>query len=472
MNSPPPKLRCSVRTQLRRFSWLMAVVLLLTTATLLISQLYLQRNLEVLEQRLLPRWQTAQQLHSDARTLSAQAARMPLALSQGELDTVRMRVDAQLAMLDEDLASLQRQAASHAEVASLALALRQLRAAIERASEMAGERIALGWGHNPGPDASREADTLRRIERDLARLIDEDTLILGSYASSLTSDLDHLLAAQRQRLELLRWVQTLLILLAGGAIGMLLLAQSRLLERQLLQRIDNLRQTMSSGTVDQQLLHADGRGDELEAMQVALAHLLDRLTRQKRILERQASTDPLTGLANRRRVLEQLTHEIQRHRRHALPLSVLAIDVDHFKRINDTWGHAAGDQVLQSLARLLTLGVRKSDVVARYGGEEFLVVLPDTGSEGGRVVAEHLRQQVAELALAGAEEQPDAIRVSISIGIATLQGEESLQALIDRADNALYRAKHEGRNRICCGEALATAPRPASAPHCAQLPGQ
>lgn len=470
MESTPPAMRRSVRVQLRRFSWLMAGVVLLTTAALLISQLYLQRHLEALEQRLLPRWQTAQQLHTDARTLSAQAARLPLALSEGELDTVRMRVDAQLALLDEDLARLLIQAGASADSAGLAQALRQLHAAIDRASELARERIALGWSYNLSLEASREVHALRRMERDLARLIDEDSLVLGSYASALTSDIDHLLAGQRQRLALLRWIQTLLILLAGGAVGILLLAQSRLLERQLLQRIDGLRQTMSAGIVDQQLLHADGRGDELEAMQVELARLLDRLTQQNLILEQRATTDPLTGLANRRRVLELLEHEALRHQRHALPLSVLVIDVDHFKQINDTWGHAAGDRVLQSLARLLSMGVRKSDLVARYGGEEFLLVLMEAGGDGALTVAEHLRQQVAELAIGVTEGQSAAI--TISIGIATLQDGESIQALIDRADRALYRAKHEGRNRICSGEAAPTAPRPASVPDCVPPPGQ
>lgn len=472
MESPSPALRRSVRIRLQRFSWLMAGVLLLTSTALLVSQLYLQRSLETLERSLLPRWQIAQQLQTDARTLSAQAARLPLALSQGELDTVRVRVDTQLALLGEDLEHLRGLPGADADSVGLSQVLHQLHTAIERASALTLERIGLGRSQALGLEDRRAADALRRQERDLARRIDEDTLILSSYASALTSDLDGLLAGQRRHLGLLRWTQTLLILLAGATIGALLLAQSRLLDRQLLQRIDALRRTMSSGTVDRRLLHADGRGDELEAMQVALARLLDRLTQQNLILEQQASTDPLTGLANRRRLFELLEHEVWRHRRLALPLTVLAIDVDHFKRINDSWGHSAGDRVLQGLADLLVAGVRKSDLVARCGGEEFLVVLFEAEGPGAMALAEQLRQTTAELAIDAAQESPTTIHFSISIGIATLHDGESVQALIDRADRALYRAKHEGRNRVCSAEAAPTAPRPASAPDCAPPPGR
>ncbi|MCQ4348271.1 GGDEF domain-containing protein [Pseudomonas stutzeri] len=471
MESPSPALRRSVRSRLRRFSWLLAGVLLATTVALLVSQLNLQRSLAALERSLLPRWQIAQQLHTDARTLSAQAARLPLALSQGELDTVRMRVDTQLGLLDEDLARLQALPGADADGLGLPQVLQQLRTAIGRSDALARERIALGWSHALTLEASREVNALRRLERDLARLIDEQTLILTSYASALTSDLDGLLEAQRRRLGLLRWAQTLLILLAGALIGALLLAQSRLLERQLLQPIDSLRRTMSAGTVDQRLLHAETPGDELEAMQVELAHLLDRLTEQNLILAQRATTDPLTGLANRRRLFELLEHESLRHQRQGLPLSVLAIDVDHFKRINDGWGHAVGDRVLQALAELLAGALRKSDLVARYGGEEFLAVLLEADGEAACTVAEHLRRQAAELTLGAGEASAATIRIGISIGVATLHDGESVQALIDRADRALYRAKHEGRNRVCRAEP-ARSPRPAATPDCAPPTGR
>ena len=444
MAEPAPRLRGSVRARLRRFSWLMLGVLLLAIVSLLASQFWLERSSLRLQQTLLPHWQTAQQLNTDARALSAQAARLPLALGEGELDTLLMQVESRLTLLDEDLARLA-SSGEPRDIASLRQAIRQLRVTIERASATARQRIALESGARDGGGAQSIA--LRRMERDLARLLDEQAVVLTSYASALASDTDRLLLAQRNEFTLKHWLQTLLILLAGLTIGILLLAQSKLLQRQLLQRIDALRHSMLSGTVDAQSLRGDGHGDELDAMQAELARLLGRLTEQNLALEQLATTDPLTGLANRRRLFELLEYETARHRRTPRPLSLLLIDIDHFKKVNDNWGHNAGDRVLQGLARVLVSGLRQADLTARYGGEEFLVVLPDTGAEGALAVAELVRRRVAASRLPLGE--GETLQLTVSVGVATLQSEESIAHLIDRADRALYQAKHQGRNRVC-----------------------
>ncbi len=455
MTEPAPRLRGSVRARLRRFSWLMLGVVLLAIASLLVSQMWLERSSLRLQQHLLPHWQTAQRLNTDARALSAQAARLPLALGEGELDTLLMQVESRLSLLDEDLARLLAHTGETRDIASLRRAMAQLRATIERASAVTRQRIAEETTARDGGGDSAVA--LRRMERDLARLLDEQSVVLTSYASVLANDTEQLLQAQRDEFALKHWLQTLLILLAGLTIGTLLLAQSKLLERQLLQRIETLRHSMLSGTVDAQLLRGDGRGDELDAMQAELARLLGRLTEQNLALEQLATTDPLTGLANRRRLFEQLDHEAARHRRSLQPLSLLLIDIDHFKRVNDNWGHNAGDRVLQGLARLLVSGLRQVDLTARYGGEEFLVVLPDTGTEGALAAAELVRRRVAASQLPLSDDET--LQLTVSIGVATLQDDESIPNLIDRADRALYQAKHQGRNQVC-GDTL-TAPRPA-----------
>lgn len=455
MTEPAPRLRGSVRARLRRFSWLMLGVVLLAIASLLVSQMWLERSSLRLQQHLLPHWQTAQRLNTDARALSAQAARLPLALGEGELDTLLMQVESRLSLLDEDLARLLAHTGETRDIASLRRAMAQLRATIERASAVTRQRIAEETTARDGGGDSAVA--LRRMERDLARLLDEQSVVLTSYASVLANDTEQLLQAQRDEFALKHWLQTLLILLAGLTIGTLLLAQSKLLERQLLQRIETLRHSMLSGTIDAQLLRGDGRGDELDAMQAELARLLGRLTEQNLALEQLATTDPLTGLANRRRLFEQLDHEAARHRRSLQPLSLLLIDIDHFKRVNDNWGHNAGDRVLQGLARLLVSGLRQVDLTARYGGEEFLVVLPDTGTEGALAAAELVRRRVAASQLPLSDDET--LQLTVSIGVATLQDDESIPNLIDRADRALYQAKHQGRNQVC-GDTL-TAPRPA-----------
>jgi diguanylate cyclase (GGDEF)-like protein len=174
-------------------------------------------------------------------------------------------------------------------------------------------------------------------------------------------------------------------------------------------------------------------------------------------LEQLALRDGLTGLFNHRCLQEQLDAEISRATRHGHPLSLLFIDVDHFKHYNDTHGHPAGDGLLQKLASVLTGGGhsglpsqgRASDIVARYGGEEFVMVLPETPLEGALIKAERVRATIAGYGFEHADQQPGG-QVSVSIGVATLPDHgKDKQELIQAADAQLYRAKAAGRNCIC-----------------------
>ncbi len=174
------------------------------------------------------------------------------------------------------------------------------------------------------------------------------------------------------------------------------------------------------------------------------------LTARNKFLSDVTAHDSLTGLYNRRYVIEKIESEINRSVRHGSPMALLMLDLDHFKRVNDTFGHSAGDQVLQSIGKLLRESCRVYDVPGRYGGEEFCVLLPETNVENTPTVAERIRQRLerTEIPVGGST-----LVVTASIGIAGL---ESLQggalpspaALIDRADRALYTAKHRGRNRV------------------------
>ena len=161
-----------------------------------------------------------------------------------------------------------------------------------------------------------------------------------------------------------------------------------------------------------------------------------------------ASTDALTKVLNRRALLERLTAEVDRARRFGSPLSLLLLDVDYFKQINDTAGHLAGDHVLRQLGELLQEAVRTVDVVARYGGEEFVVILPETHADGGMVFAERLRDRISAHPFdvgAGREQH-----LTVSIGLASVRGDAVLSAddLFGLADEALYRAKSAGRNKV------------------------
>jgi diguanylate cyclase (GGDEF)-like protein len=156
-------------------------------------------------------------------------------------------------------------------------------------------------------------------------------------------------------------------------------------------------------------------------------------------------TDALTGLLNRYGLQRALQREISEARRYARPFSCLMIDIDEFKYINDTYGHAEGDAALMQVARVLTEDVRGSDVVCRYGGEEFLVLTPETQLEGALALGEKIRQSAASRLYGGGER---VFPLTLSVGVAELSDLESGHDMIARADVALYHAKERGRNRV------------------------
>jgi diguanylate cyclase (GGDEF)-like protein/PAS domain S-box-containing protein len=159
-------------------------------------------------------------------------------------------------------------------------------------------------------------------------------------------------------------------------------------------------------------------------------------------------TDDLTGIYNHRFFIQQLTLEVERQKRYPNPLSLLMIDIDYFKDYNDTNGHLAGDQALKAISVLIQHGVRQTDIVARYGGEEFSAILINTGKEGAREIAERVRRNVAETYFPNESAQPNG-SLTVSIGVSTFSPPiSSLTDLIREADNALYRAKRAGRNRV------------------------
>jgi diguanylate cyclase (GGDEF)-like protein len=167
----------------------------------------------------------------------------------------------------------------------------------------------------------------------------------------------------------------------------------------------------------------------------------------QREYKRNAMIDGLTGLYNRRWIDEALPRFVQRYGRGGQPLAVLMVDVDHFKKFNDTYGHATGDQVLVLVGQALRSSLRPTDHVARYGGEEFLVILPDTGEDSARIVADRLRSAVHAIELAKSD--GSAIpRITISLGGGCLASGQSMKALLGCADDALYQSKANGRDRV------------------------
>lgn len=183
--------------------------------------------------------------------------------------------------------------------------------------------------------------------------------------------------------------------------------------------------------------------DELSEMQRSLVRSNRQLQRNEVKIHELMLTDPLTGLANRRRLDERMATEIARAQRYDKPLCLVMADIDHFKRVNDTYGHGVGDRVIQRLACVLQDNIREVDLAARLGGEEFVLLLPECEMEGAVAYADRIRLQTAAAVV-----EPVEYAITVSFGIAALLPGETGEALLKRADSALYASKENGRNRI------------------------
>ncbi len=200
--------------------------------------------------------------------------------------------------------------------------------------------------------------------------------------------------------------------------------------------------------ITRQLLPLYAIGGAILLIIIGLATAITLIHGQREAMRRLATTDALTGLHNRRHLIDTGTAEFARAARYGHPLALMLLDIDHFKTINDTWGHPTGDRVLVELSQTLRRMLRSQDIVGRFGGEEFLVVLPATELEGAWTLAERIRAQIDDvISLNAASGQT--IRFNVSIGLAVHTGtDNTFEQLLARADRALYAAKGAGRNRV------------------------
>ena len=177
--------------------------------------------------------------------------------------------------------------------------------------------------------------------------------------------------------------------------------------------------------------------------------MVEALAKTQADLEELATTDPLTKLENRRSFFDKGQRCIEQSRHYGIPMSVFVLDLDHFKKINDTFGHHGGDQVLRSVAEIFRTSFRSTDVVGRIGGEEFSVILPEEDAKRAQMIAQRVMEQCrsAEIEL----EDARVVRFTLSIGVAQLRAnDKNFEQVVQRADDALYAAKRAGRNRVCC----------------------
>ncbi|MBK8479877.1 MAG: diguanylate cyclase [Proteobacteria bacterium] len=331
-------------------------------------------------------------------------------------------------------------------------------------------KVRLAVGPRTGEDAERIWTEIEREEVNFPDLLPRFEAFLQDTASqALTSEMSSF-SVPRNRLEALAatalqadeegeaqlvgvlarcmlngtpWCSNALTLLheVGGSAGRIIELRHvavvpLMVEERLIGAIfaDNLFTGHSVATEELRSLHALGN---LAALAIDRARLHQRTAAM-------AEVDGLTGVYNRRYYGAAVERALESASRSGECVSIVLFDLDHFKRCNDQHGHLVGDEVLKDVARILTGGVRGSDVVARYGGEEFVVLLRSTGQDAAVQVAEKLRDKVKESPLAG-----DVVKgVTLSAGVATTAGGESAHAFFDRADRALYRAKLAGRDQV------------------------
>ena len=210
---------------------------------------------------------------------------------------------------------------------------------------------------------------------------------------------------------------------------------------------DHLIQAFAGGAVD--YITKPFKVPELLArvkLHLELKHTKDQLKKALKELEKLAGTDSLTGVANRRQLTIAAEKELSRVSRYGHSFSLLLVDIDHFKLVNDTYGHQVGDRAIVTMTNTIQSLLRKGDSLGRLGGEEFVVLLPHTNSDKALLVAERIRQRVAQIPIP----VPKAtIHITISIGVATyLESDRSIDNILKRADDALYEAKNQGRDRV------------------------
>jgi diguanylate cyclase (GGDEF)-like protein len=203
------------------------------------------------------------------------------------------------------------------------------------------------------------------------------------------------------------------------------------------------------------LLGEDFGSEQREVASWLVGHAVIALgnAQRHRTVEEQALVDGLTGLANRRLCTAALEQELARAHRFEKPLALVLVDIDDFKRINDRWGHPTGDEVLKAFAKRLRESVREIDLAGRWGGEEFALLLPGTDLEGGRELAERVRRALAEHELTAPD--GEAVRVTASFGVAAFPEAQTQDEIVASSDDALYRAKRSGKNRVAVAAPLA-----------------
>lgn len=314
--------------------------------------------------------------------------------------------------------------------------------------KVAGEAIL---ALEPPAALPQSLDGLQQLRRQGHETIGELEWIEEIIGVEIT---DLLSASRRFEKRMRWWIGFIFLSGVGIAVG-----SGVLLARSVLRPMRDLEAGTARFAAGELGFRLSPRGrDEISQLKLSFNAMAAALEENQRALQDLSVRDPLTGLFNHRQFYQLLAAELARSQRYGHQVSLLMLDIDYFKRVNDSFGHLAGDQVLRQLPELIRGQLRINDIPCRYGGEEFGVILPETAGEQALEVAERIRSVVAREPV----ELPDggSLRITVSIGVATYGGgAQSEERLVSAADSALYRAKRIGRNRVCVAEAEETGNR-------------
>lgn len=403
----------------------------------------------VLAERHLPALVTASRLFTNTTMLAALSTRLLTVDTRPEMLTLMDRIASRTTAVAAEIDALEgfglapekadRARRTHGELAAGNSALAELTQQI--------------MGVDGATPAGRLEDLLLRRER----LIHRQELLsseMTTLVSGLTRETELQVIAFQENAVRAGYVMTA-ALAGGGALSVIAVFGIYVgLRRHVLDRLSTMTDALREWRLGRQpILVADDHGDEISEMAGVLHDLIGIVDRRTQELSAQAQTDVLTGMYNRRGFQDRAEAELARAVRYGTPLSVLVGDIDHFKAVNDTYGHAIGDDALRHIAALWRNVLRDMDVSGRLGGEEFAALLPHTALADAKLVAERIRVDIANGALA--VEGADPLVLTISIGVATLDHGEGLASLLGRADSALYAAKRAGRNRVLLADAAA-----------------
>ena len=399
-----------------------------------------------LAQSHVPRFRSAVLLSMDANAAAALSVRMSTASSQAERRGLLDRLAERHQAMETHITHMVETGAEPTAI----IAMRRLRDSLMDGavalSSVSQEEITLRGLNSNDEEILGRLGELEQRRRGLILRQQDLSSELAAFISGLAAESDRQFEEQRQQAGNTTLRAIAVVGASALAAMMAVVWMYWGLRQHVVDRILALRQAMINwrgGAVDVTL----GGNDEITQMATTLIELVATVERRNQELEVMAATDALTGLANRRHFAERAEEEIRRAQRYDGRLSLIVGDIDHFKSVNDGWGHDVGDLALRHVADIWRRELRDVDLSARMGGEEFVALLPQTDADQGLVVAERIRAAIAARPLES--HGAAAMALTISLGVASLRAGESLTDLLRRADQAMYQAKHGGRNTVC-----------------------